>query len=87
MPFLEVEMKLRHRILLTFALLLIIPLTSVTAQDSTTIVIRNIGNLTTFNPILYSDGASIIAANYLWPQLFEVDRFTGQPIPGLTTWE
>lgn len=80
-------MKLKHRILLTLALLLIIPLTSVTAQDGTTIVIRNIGNLTTFNPILYNDGASIIAANYLWPQLFEVDRFTGQPIPGLTSWE
>ena len=57
------------------------------AQSDDTIVIRNIGNLTTFNPVLYNDGASIIAGNYLWPQLFEVDRFTGEPVPGLASWE
>jgi peptide/nickel transport system substrate-binding protein len=68
------------------ALIVMLPLFSVGAQDDTTIVIRNIGNWTSFNPILYSDGASIIAAQQLWPQLFEVDRFTGQPMPGLTTW-
>jgi peptide/nickel transport system substrate-binding protein len=81
-------MKLKRRFLFLL-LLVIIPLAAigVHAQDDTTVVVRNIGNLTTFNPILYSDGASIIAAHYLWPQLFEVDRFTGQPIPGLTTWE
>ncbi len=73
--------------LLILVLLLSLPLTLASAQDDTTIVIRNIGNLTTFNPILYNDGASIIAANYLWPQLFEVDPNSGQPIPGLTTWE
>jgi peptide/nickel transport system substrate-binding protein len=73
--------------LLVLVLLLSLPLTLASAQDDTTIVIRNIGNLTTFNPILYNDGASIIAANYLWPQLFEVDANTGEPVPGLTTWE
>jgi peptide/nickel transport system substrate-binding protein len=78
---------MKYRLLLVVVLLVMIPLTSVSAQDDTTVVVRNIGNWTTFNPILYSDGASIIASNYLWPQLFEVDRATGQPIPGLTTWE
>lgn len=56
------------------------------SQDEDTIYIRNIGNLTTFNPVLYNDGASLIAGNYLWPPLFETDSFTGEPIPGLTSW-
>lgn len=63
-----------------------IPLTMTTAQDDETVVVRNIGNLTNFNPVLHTDGASIIAARYLFPQLFQVDRFTGEPIPGLASW-
>lgn len=73
-------------VLVLMLMVAIVPLTVSTAQDDS-IVIRNIGNLTTFNPVLYTDGASIIAADYLWPTLFEVDRFTGEPIPSLASWE
>ena len=78
-----------RKVVLLLLLLIVasIPATLATAQDDETIVIRNIGNLTTFNPILYTDGASEIAGNYLWPTLFQVDRFTGEPSPGLASWE
>ncbi len=75
----------RYSLLLVVLLFIVLPLT-VMGQNDDTVVIRNIGNLTSFNPILYTDGASVIAANYLWPQLFETDSFTGEPIPGLTSW-
>lgn len=77
--------KIALSLLLIFVVAL--PLSMTSAQDDETIVIRNIGNLTNFNPVLHNDGASIIAARYLFPQLFEVDRFTGEPVPGLTSWE
>lgn len=74
------------RLLFSFLLLCLLVVSGVSGQDGGTIFIRNIGNLTTFNPVIYNDGASIIAANYLWPPLFETDSFTGEPIPGLTSW-
>ncbi|MFN2203388.1 MAG: ABC transporter substrate-binding protein [Caldilineaceae bacterium] len=52
-----------------------------------TIVIRNMGNLTSFNPTLTNDGASIQARRLLWPALIGTDETTGEPIPGLQTWE
>ena len=54
---------------------------------SGTIVIRNMGNLTSWNPALTSDGASIQARNLLWPALIEKDETTGVPVPGLQSWE
>lgn len=60
---------------------------AVFAQANDTIVIRGLGNVTTFNPFLTSDGASYGAYSVLWPAPFETDSFTGEPIPGLTSWE
>ncbi len=79
---------MKRFLLVVFVLMLVVvPLSMMSAQDDETVVVRNIGNLTNFNPVLHQDGASIIAARYLFPQLFQVDRFTGEPIPGLTSWE
>lgn len=78
--------KPRKIIFLCVLLFLVLTVPTAFGQDADTIYIRNIGNLTTFNPVIYNDGASIIAANYLWPPLFETDSFTGEPIPGLTSW-
>jgi peptide/nickel transport system substrate-binding protein len=78
---------MRKRIpLFLFILLLLLPLSSVTGQDDETIVIRGFGNIVTFNPVLTSDGASYQASSLLWPAPVEVDSFTGEPIPGLTSW-
>lgn len=52
-----------------------------------TMVIRNMGNLTSWNPALTSDGASIQARRMLWPALVSTDETTGVPIPGLQSWE
>lgn len=76
----------RRMIGVLLALLVVLPLT-VMGQDDETIVIRGFGNLTTFNPALASDGASTQAFSLLFPLPFETDRFTGEPIPGLTSYE
>ncbi|MFQ3648465.1 MAG: ABC transporter substrate-binding protein [Anaerolineae bacterium] len=65
--------------------LMVLPLV-VQAQDDETIVIRGFGNIVTFNPALSSDGASTQAFALMFPLPFETDRFTGEPIPGLTTY-
>lgn len=57
------------------------------SEGTGTIVIRNMGNLTSWNPTLTSDGASIQARNLLWPALINTDETTGEPVPGLQTWE
>lgn len=72
--------------LLILVLLLFVPLMS-HAQDDETLIIRGFGNIVTFNPALTSDGASLQAYGLLFPLPFETDRFTGEPLPGLTTWE
>jgi peptide/nickel transport system substrate-binding protein len=61
--------------------------TAAEGEQTGTIVIRNMGNLTSWNPTLTSDGASIQARNLLWPALIETDGTTGEPVPGLQTWE
>lgn len=58
-----------------------------TAEQAETIVIRNMGNLTSWNPALTSDGASIQARSLLWPALVNTDETTGAPVPGLQSWE
>ena len=52
-----------------------------------TMVIRNMGNLTSWNPALTNDGASTQARSLLWPALINTDETTGAPVPGLQTWE
>lgn len=78
---------MKKLLFLLLVLLVVLPFSVVTAQDDETIVIRGFGNLVTFNPALSSDGASTQAFTLLFPLPFEVDRFTGAPIPGLTSWE
>ena len=73
--------------LLILVALVSLPRFNVSAQAAKdTIVIRGLGNITTFNTILSQDGASLQAGNLLWPAPFDVDN-TGQPVPGLTSWK
>ncbi len=72
---------------LLVVLLLIVSATAIFAQDEETIVVRGFGNISTFNPILPSDGASFQAYSVLFPSPYEIDKFTGEPVPGLTSWE
>ncbi len=71
--------------LLIVALLLCLP--AALAQDAETIVIRGFGNVSTFNHIVSSDGASFQAYSVLWPKPYEIDAATSAPVPGLTNWE
>lgn len=71
---------------LIVVVLLALALGGVGAQDADTIVIRGFGNIVTFNPHLTSDGASLQAFGLLFPPPFTVDSFTGEPVPGLTSW-
>jgi len=77
------------RFALPLVLLLLAALLPVAAfaQANDTLVIRGLGNIVTFNPFLTSDGASFQAYSVLWPSPFETDSFTGEPVPGLTSWE
>lgn len=72
---------------LTVVVLLLLSSVVAFAQDGETVVVRGFGNVTTFNPALSNDGASFQAFSVLWPTPYEIDKFTGEPIPGLTTWE
>ena len=65
-----------------------LPHVGVSGQASNdTIIIRGLGNITTFNHVLSQDGASLQASYILWPAPFDLDNTTGQPIPGLTSWK
>ncbi|MDX1995989.1 MAG: ABC transporter substrate-binding protein [bacterium] len=79
---------MKRLVLLTLVLLALLPLSLsvVSAQDDETVVIRSLGNITTFNPLMTTDGASFQAFAILWPSPVEVDSFTGAPVPGLTEW-
>lgn len=78
-------MKIFARLLL-LVVIVSVPLSMVLAQSPDTFVARTIGNLTTFNPTLATDAASGTAFSLIWSEPFELDRFTGQPTPGLTSW-
>ncbi len=72
---------------LLVVLLLVMSTSAIMAQDSETIVVRGFGNITSFNPALTGDGASFQAYSVLFPTPYEIDKFTGEPVPGLTSWE
>ncbi len=72
--------------LFIFVLLLILVIPAL-GQDDETVVIRGFGNIVTFNPWLSDDGASTQAYSLLFPTQLEVDSFTGEVVPGITTWE
>ena len=76
----------RYAVLLAVLLLVIVP--GVMAQEGTTLLRNTIGgNITTLNPILISDSASIDVASFLFEGLFNVDKETAQPTPALASWE
>lgn len=79
----------RFVLVLLLVALAIAPLSLAGAQEpgSDTFIYRSIGNVTTLNPLLTTDGGSNAVAPLLWPRPIDVDRFTGVPLPGLTTWE
>lgn len=65
----------------------VVEVTPEPAGPEGTIVIRNMGNLTSWNPALTNDGASTQARSLLWPALINTDETSGAPVPGLQTWE
>ena len=71
---------------IVFLLVLLLVAVPVFGQDAETIVIRGFGNIVTFNPALSDDGASSQAYNLLFPSMLDVDSFTGEVIPGLTSY-
>ncbi|GAB5493096.1 MAG: peptide-binding protein [Phototrophicaceae bacterium] len=72
---------------IVFFLVLLLVTIPIVGQDDETVVIRGFGNIVTFNPALTNDGASQQAYDLLFPKALEVDSFTGEIIPGLTTFE
>lgn len=74
----------RSIVLFLVLLLVAIP---IIGQDDETVVIRGFGNIVTFNPALTNDGASFQAYALLFPTPLDVDSFTGEVVPGLTTYE
>ncbi len=56
------------------------------AQEGT-LNVRGLGNVSTYNFILNSDGASLTAYGLLWPTAFRPDPLTSEWVPSLTTWE
>lgn len=72
--------------LFVFVLFLVLVIPAL-GQDDETIVVRGFGNIVTFNPWLSDDGASIQAYSLIFPTQLEVDTFTGEVVPGITTWE
>ena len=77
----------RIAILLSILLLVVVP--SVLAQSDSNTLLRNTlgGNVTTLNPVLTTDSASIDIEQFIWANLFDVDPQTAQPQPGLTSWK
>lgn len=72
-----------------FLVVLLLTMTTgvIMAQDGETIIVRGFGNIVSFNPALTNDGASFQAFSVLFPTPYEIDKFTGEPTPGLTSWE
>ncbi|MBN1965637.1 MAG: ABC transporter substrate-binding protein, partial [Anaerolineae bacterium] len=79
---------MRKYIWLLLLVILALPVASVLGQGPEDTIIRSIGyDLTTLNPILWTDGGSGEVGQFLWSNLFEVDPLAGVPVPGLTSWE
>ncbi len=80
-------MKKQVMVLIVIALLAL-PFTVALGQGGQegTILWSSAYDMTTLNPILYTDGGSGDVAQFQWAGLFEVDPMTGLPIPGLASW-
>lgn len=76
----------RYAVLLAVLLLVIVP--GVLAQEGTTLLRNTVGgNVSTLNPALAADSASIDVIGFLFEPLFNPDPQTAQPLPALATWE
>lgn len=74
-------------LLLLLTLFMIVPMHVLGQSNSDTIILRSGGDISIFNPLLWTDSGSAAAGVLIWPTIFDTDRFTGLPLPGLTTWE
>ncbi|HVU14368.1 MAG TPA: ABC transporter substrate-binding protein [Phototrophicaceae bacterium] len=79
----------RYAILLSILLLVVVPSVLAQQTDNSDVLLRNTvgGNVTTLNPVLAADSASIDIISFLYAPLFQVDAQTAQPEPGLATWK
>lgn len=82
-------MKVKRKLFILFlGLLLLLPLSVVLGQsDNDTLIVWTGGDVITWNPVLFQSGSSFKSSQLLWPRLYEQDPMTGQPVPGLTSWE
>src|SRR5262245_201901 len=70
-------------------LAIVLPMTGALAQGTADTLLRSTlsGDISTLNPALITDSASIDVASFLWADLFKIDPKTNQPVPGLATWK
>ncbi|MCY4105260.1 MAG: ABC transporter substrate-binding protein [Chloroflexi bacterium] len=78
---------MRRTICLLLLFLFIVGLPVLTYAQEGTLNVRGLGNVSTYNFILNSDGASFGAYALLWPSAFRPDPFTSEWVPSLTSWE
>lgn len=75
----------RYAVLLSVLLLIVVP--GVLAQDGAVLLRSITGNVTTLNPVLWTDTTSNDVGSFIWASLFDIDPQTAQPVPALATWE
>src|SRR5579885_826178 len=80
---------IRYAIVLRILLLVVVPSVLAQTTDNSNVLLRNTvgGNITTLNPVLATDSASIDVISFLYEGLFTVDPQTAQPEPALATWK
>lgn len=80
---------MKRSVLLLVLILAVMPFTFALAQGPEETLIRTTsgGDISTLNPALIADSASIDVSTFLFDGLYEADPNTGEPLPKLTTWE
>lgn len=77
----------RLKLLLIVLTVFVVPLAGASAQDTEgAVILRNIGNVSTLNPILWTDSGSFSVGSQIWPLPAMIDRDSGIVEPGLTSW-
>ena len=80
---------MKRTVFLMVLVFVAIPAAIALAQGPEETLIRTTlgGDISTLNPALIADSASIDVSSFLWDGLFEADPNTGEPLPKLATWE
>ena len=78
---------MKRFLLLAMLVMLLFSIPALTLAQEGTLNVRGLGNVSTYNFILNSDGASFGAYALLWPSAFRPDPFTSEWVPSLTSWE